>query len=160
MLIFPEAHRSHSGELGHFERGAFHLSAHLNEKITPLFLKANQPFLTSKSIFDSIKEKFLLEIIPLPHLQPPSSSSRTEVQNYAKQSRELFLKNSRPIIINYENSLMKIKSSFFVTTHHPHFQGHFNHFPVFPAVSQIQLVKKILAQSLKKESLEIIHIEK
>ncbi len=162
LLIFPEAHRSHTGDLEPFQKGAFHLSMYLNEKITALYLKANRPFLTSKTIFDSINGEILLEVLPLGNIQPPKlfSFSRKEVKAYTDEIRALFLQKNKFLKIVRENSLMKIENTYYISNQHPHLKGHFEGFPVFPGVSQIQLIKKTLVQALKVEEIEIVHVEK
>ena len=45
-------------------------------------------------------------------------------------------------------SSKECSGSFLATPEHPHFQGHFDGFPVFPAISQVELLRLLLRDSL------------
>ena len=40
------------------------------------------------------------------------------------------------------NKTENIQYSVEIKKNHPHFKGHFKHYPVFPGVSQINMIKK------------------
>ncbi len=58
------------------------------------------------------------------------------------------------------NTINNIEYYTEIKKNHPHFNGHFKHYPVFPGVSQINLIKKFLIFHLNYEKLKIKSIEK
>lgn len=55
---------------------------------------------------------------------------------------------------------LSIEYNTVINKKHPHFKGHFKHFPVFPGVSQINLIKSILIKETNNLKLRVIRIKK
>ncbi len=92
ILIFPEAHRTLDGNLGKFNKGAFHLSLLLKENISVIYFKSDKPFLTSRTSFDKAKKVIKLKLIYLGEIIPDktASYSRETLNKYTEDSFSFF----------------------------------------------------------------------
>ena len=132
VCVFPEGTRSRDGELGRLKNGVFVLAEDIQKAITPIFFSASQPFLNGRIIFPRLAGKVTLTAKFYPPISADSAASL----------KEKFLSL-------YQSETPPYEQKIFDGTH-PDFEGHFPGFPVFPAVSQIDLVISKIGQLLGK----------
>jgi 1-acyl-sn-glycerol-3-phosphate acyltransferase len=88
LIIWPEGHRSRSGELGSFENGAFRLACETGYPIVPVCIKGTRKLLKpGQRLLTPSK----VSVTILPPLYPPKGqSSRQDIQSLNDTVRERF----------------------------------------------------------------------
>ena len=88
LIIWPEGHRSRTGELGEFENGAFRLACETGHPIVPVFITGTHRLMPPGQRFLT-PSRVNVTILP-PHYPPKGQSDRQSIQKLNKQVREAF----------------------------------------------------------------------
>jgi 1-acyl-sn-glycerol-3-phosphate acyltransferase len=88
LIIWPEGHRSRSGELGDFENGAFRLACETGYPIVPVCIKGTHRLMAPGQRFLT-PSKLSVTILP-PHYPPEKQGNKQSIQQLKEQVREVF----------------------------------------------------------------------
>jgi 1-acyl-sn-glycerol-3-phosphate acyltransferase len=170
-IIFPEGTRTTTGQLGEFNKGAFKALMMTSTDLTPIVISISTPFLGKSSIFENCGRKvdYRLTIFdniktPVPDIPKPRDLAEFRVGawnffanrlNRQYASEWLRMKNTLVhngmVIEIQEETAQHLRAQCLVEERYPHFRGHFDTFPILPAVSQIDLVRSVTAAILKRD---------
>lgn len=93
LIIWPEGHRSRTGELGTFENGAFRLACESGYPIVPVCIKGTQKLMAPGQRLLT-PSKVSVTILP-PHHSQRGQHDRQSVQDLKQKVREAFINELR-----------------------------------------------------------------
>ena len=167
FVIFPEGTRSKSGRPGVFMTGVFKLALETGRDITPVVFTADQPIFNNISALRPTLGciRFHVHIMPPIHVVKPSNCGRKEVHALRDEVQAKFFEwisadfmfpwNKASPTFEYRRTAItletqceaRVVAKLRITKEFPQFDGHFSGFPVFPAISQIDLVMRIMSET-------------
>lgn len=93
LIIWPEGHRSRTGELSDFENGAFRLACETGYPIVPVCVKGTQKLMAPGQRFLT-PSQVSVTILP-PHHPPTGRQDRQSIQQLKEQVRKVFINELR-----------------------------------------------------------------
>jgi 1-acyl-sn-glycerol-3-phosphate acyltransferase len=170
VIIFPEGTRSRSGQLGDFNKGAFKALMMTSTDLTPIVISTSTPFLGKSSIFENCGKRVdyrltIFDNLKTPVPEIPKPRDLAEFRSFAwnffanrlnSQYASEWLRMKTTLVHNgmvveiIEETSARLRAKCLMEERYPHFRGHFENFPILPAVSQVDLVRGIAAVILKK----------
>lgn len=171
LVVFPEGTRSPDGRLGPFNKGLFKALMMAQTDLSPVVLSVSEPFLgkgpwwkifanSGRTVHYRISLFDLLQT-PTPEQPRPRDlkefmerawsvvSDRLDRQHSSGWMRmtNSFLYAGEKVTLSGESD-RRISAEYSFLATHPHFDGHFDGFPILPAVGQMDFLQAVARQWL------------